>query len=405
MWKKTILPIVFLCITIPVLSGQANFKKGYIITVEGDTLHGLVDLRGDRYNSANCTFTEGPVAEAVTFEPGSLLGYGFEDGRRYLSKSVDSESGYQLFFMEVLLDGILDLFYYRSADNDSYYFVETAKGEFLGLTEKQRMVSDPELGKGIIRTKYYVGTLRYAMSDAPELSPDIERLSLKQNELVKLIQRYHEIVCTGEPCIKFIKSYQAVRLRFAPFVNWQAEFLKIKGQTMFAGLDYSPTYYPSAGFSMEISNPGINERLSVSTDISLGRRYFYGFGITEYNTTKNYLEAHLNHTVLKGVIRMTYAWPSGRFRPLFSGGFSLQKNIVSDQRMEVDRVTPGLIVPETIYTGNWSEPWFGFNAGAGFKTAFRYSGDFYCHIQYRFLSYIEDFSAMSSIGLTAGILF
>ncbi len=405
MLKKTIIPLVFLCASISAISGQADFRKGYIITVEGDTLHGLVDFRGDRYNSANCTFKGGPVAEAVTFEPGSVIGYGFENGRHYLSKTVEAESGDRVFFMEVLLNGRIDLFYYRSADNDSHYFVETVKGELLSLFEKQRMVSDPEIGRGILRIKYYVGTLRYAMSDAPGLAADIEKVALNQKELVRLIQQYHEFLCSEEQCVTFIKSFPAIRLRFAPSVSWQADFLKIKGQTMFAGLDYSASFYPSAGFRLEISNPGINERVSVSTDISAGRRYFYGFGIDEYNTTKNYLEAHLHHIVLKGDIRMTYAWPSGRFRPLFSGGFSIQKNISSDQRMEVDNVTPGLILPSTILTGNWSEPWVGLNAGAGFKTAFRSSGDLYCHLQYRILYYIEDFSAMSSIGLTAGILF
>jgi len=370
-----------------------------------DTIYGRIDFRGEKFNSANCVFITDQGEGPVTYKPGSIYGYRFNGGNFYLSKTVDTDVGPQNYFFEVLLSGKINLFYYRASAAEYNFYLETAEGGMVRLYEVKRTVYNHEIGQAIFTRKYYVGQLRYAMLDAPELSGQIEHVDLQQKELVQLLQKYHGIVCDGMNCITYSKSFQGIKIHVAPFVSWQTELLNINGQSEYAGLKYQAAYYPSAGLSLVASMPGISERFSVRTDISLGRRYFYGFRVEEMNVNTLYMEAHLSHMALTGDLKVNYTAPEGRFRPSYSGGLSLQKNIAASHRMDMDIMTTSVIEPLTFYTDAWCGPWLGFNAGAGFETSLWPPVTVYCMFQYRNLFYLEDSSVITSFGLTAGFIF
>lgn len=392
-------------ISILFLPGQSFFKSGYIISLDMDTVYGRIDFRGDRFNSGKCVFIADQGKEPVLFEPGSIYGYRFDDGNYYLSKTVATESGPEDYFMEVLLSGIISLFYCRASSDGYNYYIETREGEMVRLFEKETIIGIPGKGEYLRRFKYYLGSLGSAMSDAPELHSQIERAELKQTSLVKLLQQYHNIVCSDMDCIKYIKSYPGTKVQIAPIISWQTELLKINGFSDYAGLNYQAAYYPSAGLSLVIKIPGNSERFSLRTDISVGKRYFYGFRKEVLNDRTNYMEAHLNHTALTGDMKVNYTSPAGRFRPTCSGGISVQKNIFASHRMEMDIVTPGIIVPLTVYTNDWCGPWFGINASAGFETNLSSQMTVSCMFQYRHLIYSNDKSIIKSIGLTSSLIF
>lgn len=404
MLRRSLLVAIALWLSISILSGQSYFKGGYIISPEMDTIYGRIDFRGEKFNSANCVFITDQGEEPVTYKPGSIYGYRFNDGNFYLSKTVVTDVGPQNIFFEVLLSGIINLFYYHSSTEYNFY-LETAKGGMVRLYEEKKMVYNNEGGRAIKTMKYYVGHLRYAMSDAPELSRKIDHVTLQQKDLVQLLQKYHGIVCDNMDCITYSKSFPGIKIQVAPFVSWQTELLKINGQSEYASLKYQAAYYPSAGLSLVASMPGISERFSVRTDISLGKRYFYGFRVEEINVNTHYMEAHLSHTALTGDLKVNYTAPEGRFRPSYSGGISLQKNLAASHRMEMDIMTTSVIEPLTFHTNAWCDPWLGFNAGAGFETRLLPPVTVYCMFQYRNLFYFKDSSVITSFGLTAGFIF
>lgn len=391
--------------SISVLSGQSYFKPGYIISHEMDTIYGRIDFRGGDFNSANCVFISDFGEEPQTFSPGSIYGYRFTDGNYYISKRVDSETGPQDCFMEVLLSGKISLFYCRVSQKDYNFYIETRNGDMLRLYEKENLVSSKEGGQAILRMKYYVGALGYAMSDAPVLYRLIERVSLQQRDLVKLLEKYHNTVCDEMDCITYIKTFPTLKIRIAPFVSWQTEWLNINGPNDYSSLEYKAAYYPSAGLSLVASMPGSSERFSFRTDISLGSRYFYGFGVEEAYLETLYREAHLKHIVLTGDMKVNYTAPQGRIRPSYSGGISLQKNFAASHRIDMDIMTTSVIEPMTFYTDAWCGLWIGFNAGAGFETNLLPKVNTYFQIQYRNLFYLDDSSLITSIGLTAGLNF
>ena len=112
---------------IPVLYAQNNYRPGFIITVQKDTIYGEIDYRTDKMNAKRCVFqSQGNDTEPVTYHPFEILGYRFtDDGKYYVSKNIELKYGVSTpVFLEYLLQGMKSLYYYETEDNIPIYFVE-----------------------------------------------------------------------------------------------------------------------------------------------------------------------------------------------------------------------------------------------------------------------------------------
>lgn len=80
---------------IPVLYAQNNYRPGFIITVQKDTIYGEIDYRTDKMNAKRCVFqSQGNDTEPVTYHPFEILGYRFtDDGKYYVSKNIELKYG------------------------------------------------------------------------------------------------------------------------------------------------------------------------------------------------------------------------------------------------------------------------------------------------------------------------
>lgn len=66
------------------------FRNGYYITLENDTVYGLIDYRGEVRNSQTCVFKMSEVAEPEKFDPSEIQAYRFTDGKFYISKQINT---------------------------------------------------------------------------------------------------------------------------------------------------------------------------------------------------------------------------------------------------------------------------------------------------------------------------
>lgn len=91
------------------LYAQSNYKQGYIITNENDTINGLIDFRTDRANSNVCKFKKSEKSDEQVFHPGEILGYRFiKEMKYYVSRTVEIDKIKQTVFLEYLVQGIKD---------------------------------------------------------------------------------------------------------------------------------------------------------------------------------------------------------------------------------------------------------------------------------------------------------
>ena len=163
---------------------QSDYQNGYIITNENDTIYGLINNRGYVKNAKECTFKTGQDSEKINYTPDMIQAYRFIDGKYYVSKKIKVDEMESQVFLEYLIDGILDIYYYRENEKESYnsgdyYFIDNGDGELQFLNNKSYDVlasvwdnnTDPQT---IYRkeSKRYVGLLKLMTKDSPTLSQE-----------------------------------------------------------------------------------------------------------------------------------------------------------------------------------------------------------------------------------------
>lgn len=244
--KIRIIPVIIFLFLAQIINAQTDFRPGYIIPLSGDTIFGKIDYRGDLTMGKLCKFksNDGQISD---YSPNDISAYRFIDSRYFVSREL---SGNKV-FLEFLVKGEVNIYYFREASGDHYYLD----------SDVYRLIEIP-YSEGIRREDgkdYYfestkhIGILKYYMKDAPELAAKINNIKKPEHStLISIAEDYHNAVCKDEECIVFKKK----QLLFK--VNFEALF----GMRRFSGkVSISNNYYMQAGVIANIWMPRTNEKL------------------------------------------------------------------------------------------------------------------------------------------------
>ncbi|MEQ9402367.1 MAG: hypothetical protein RIM99_02175 [Cyclobacteriaceae bacterium] len=108
--KKTILGLVFLTL-IFFVSGQRKYGQGFIVMNNGDTINGEVQVRFEDQNFESCIFKSMNSREERKYSTEEISGFGFTNGRLYLSGeglNIEERAGH---FLEYMVSGEVQLFF------------------------------------------------------------------------------------------------------------------------------------------------------------------------------------------------------------------------------------------------------------------------------------------------------
>ena len=98
---------------------QADFRKGFVILNNNDTISGLIRNGSKKENSLKCVFIQNTESDKTIYYPDNIKTYRFTDGKYYVSRKIKS-SDTEKIFLEFLFDGISDLYYYSDNLGDHY---------------------------------------------------------------------------------------------------------------------------------------------------------------------------------------------------------------------------------------------------------------------------------------------
>jgi len=208
---KRILFIALLIQTSLICFSQDDWKPGYIIINQGDTINGFIDNRRSIELSTLCYFRKAEDAEIQTYTPIELVGYRFSDGRYFVSKTITlSDSNYidsdklKTVFLEFMVQGKVNLYHYKNINDDYYVAEKDAKIFELRNTKK------PDTNE---TKEEYVGLLNYFMQDGDMLQEILET-NLEPKSLIGLVEKYHNKVCPNEKCIVYTRTFDPIHLIF-----------------------------------------------------------------------------------------------------------------------------------------------------------------------------------------------
>ncbi len=105
--RKYLLSLITVIILPGLASAQSEFMSGYIIKNDGGYTYGQVEYISKGYTAKECFFKWFDISAEYVFNPGDIQAFGFTNGMRYKSVTLDGRT----FFMACLTDGKLDLLY------------------------------------------------------------------------------------------------------------------------------------------------------------------------------------------------------------------------------------------------------------------------------------------------------
>jgi hypothetical protein len=321
MLKSKILPVLSgLILSCTLVFGQTDYKPGYIIGNNNDTIRGYINLRPNNINCKECDFTTDKTAPARTYYPGNIKAYRVEDSKYYVSREVSVDTVPAKFFLEYLVDGIVDLFYLKLGEED-YYFLEK-NGEMYRLSNEAKTVKyTPSSSTEAMRygaeetfvqhSNQYIGMLSIAFADCADLKKEINQTAFGYNQLIKVTRDYHNKMCSDYQCIDYSKSTKG-KVYFEPYAGVIYSRL---------GLLTSKQYVNNTNYLV-----GFNIRL-----LPVKSHYLWNL-IVGVNYSRNSLEKKFYHdlkssdyinpvlikadySILRIPISIEYTFPTGKLRP------------------------------------------------------------------------------------------
>ena len=409
MRKITFITIGLLLLSIKLYS-QTDFRKGYLITNDNDTLHGFIDYRSEHLNCAKCVFKIELDDKSVTYLPGEIKAYRFIDDKYYISSYIGALQ--KEVFLEYLIDGIVDLFYYRELQ-DKFYFVSKEESEYHLLeNEEIETVID---GKTYVRTSNkHIGLLNYFFSDSKEVLKKVNNVELKHKSLIEIAKDYHNDVCSDQECMIFEKKISPIRVEFSGLIFTSYNSLEIKnfgadiyglGATQFEKFNYQNDFSYNFGLGTSFYIPRLNQRFSIYLQFLYGQNYFYASYVDEVagNTVYNYSHYTFNHFTRE--LGVKYIFPKGKIRPEFFVAYSQCLIFYSkDSKMIEETLFSDNTVEKSVFTKDLPGSPQGLTLGAGLNFYRINKIDFILNLQYNF-HFSSSKVRMNSTRLGLGINF
>lgn len=211
--KRIKLQILGLVFSTFLLNAQTDFRPGYIIFNNGDTLSGEIDYRGDILMSTLCKFknVDGTIVE---YTPNDLKAFRFTDGKYFVAMEAKNRK----VFLEFLIKGKLNIYYLRDENGDHYFLDKDGiKLTEIPYEEGTKYVDDKQV---FYTTKKHIGILSYHMNDAPQFQSRIQAFKKPNHQnLIKLAEDYHNAVCKDEKCVVYKKNVPLLKISVNPFVG------------------------------------------------------------------------------------------------------------------------------------------------------------------------------------------
>lgn len=298
---------------------QSIFKPGYIINNDNDTIHGLLDFRSYKVQAVICTFKENQKASIQKFTPDQIKAYRFIDGKYFVSEKVVSEGIEKSLFLEYIVDGVADLYYFKDRAG-AHFLIQKEDGKIYSLTKEKKVIKD-KYGDSYVQTSHqYIGILKSIFNDAMEIHREIENADLNHKALTKVVKDYHEYICNDGECIIYEEKLPPVKFFLLPYFGVNLSNVVFLDQHPYRNFTFTQIPQPTIGISFNTIFPRLNERFSIEADLNVGKAEFYSFNRHPRNVYEEVNEILFStlHFGTFGLLK--YNYPTGRFRPNISAG-------------------------------------------------------------------------------------
>lgn len=294
---------------------QSDFRRGYIITQDNDTLQGYIDYIVNNRNIKECRFKPQIDDESTIYTLDDIKAFRYENANYFVALSVNAEqeSGEEKYFVEQLIDGIADVFHY-SDDQGTHYLIRKEDGELYELKNTRAQVEID--GKTYTKKKReYIRVLRYLYQDSPSTMKRMDDLDLDQNSLINLAEFYHNDVCSEYECLIYAKNKRYIEFTWGVYAGYTLSAISFQKVEYMKGLNsnFSKGNSPTFGILLNVKDPYISERWSLQLETMFLNAGYY----TD--------STEINIGYLKVPITLKYTYPGEKVKTSLQLGLAYNK--------------------------------------------------------------------------------
>jgi len=324
--KKIKLSIIILLVTIGSVFGQNDFRSGFIITLENDTIQGQADYRSNSKNYESCIF-RGEEWEKEYY-PNQITGFGYDNDKFFSSQIIAGS------FVEVLVIGDISL--YRS--KEKYHLKkDTSFFDLESIIEKIEIdgkIGTQENGK-------WRGILTYLISDCLKNSNILtSNIKLDERSLTRLIVKYNK--CKGAEFTEFKISKPWTKFDFGATLAISRSQIITNVEESYSYLD--DTYNsidPSIGVLIAISSPRITEKIAFQGELHLLKSTYSS--LVELESPTEYHDTFIELTTLSIPLSLKYSFPEKKYGFYLQGGINYDYHLSSDTKLLSEQVIGNVV--------------------------------------------------------------
>ncbi|WP_209400074.1 hypothetical protein [Pseudozobellia sp. WGM2] len=366
------LPCLFLSLS---AYSQSDFRKGYIVKVNQDTISGFVDYRSNTSNSKKCIFKKSLDTKSKTYTPSNLISFQFENGKNYKSEEVSIKGLSEKLFLEHLFDGNTNIFI-SSQNGKEHFYITDEKGKFHELKNDEKEVL--RNGKTYVFDSHeYRTTLTLVFYKSKNILNELSTLAFNRKALIKIAKNYHIEITKNESYKVYGEKASKPHQSFGPIIGLSHITVSANNelQNQFYYFKESPTKNtpsPLVGFFYKTNFPKLNERIFLqwSTYISFSnvewahRRQESLYHFTEKNNI------NLKRTLWSNNFSVKYEFPKRKIKPTFQVGAFNNLEISSEYQHDYELKDTNGVTTRTDQTTEspFSKLNLGFLLGTGFQT-------------------------------------
>lgn len=261
---------------------QGDYRNGFIIKTNGDSIGGFVDYRTDEFSSKVCLFKFKRGQKKIRYLPEDLKGYGFINDKYHETREVAIDGkDKELAFMEILVKGNISLLKF----SDLYYI------------EKDSLFLLPENTKEVVRQGFvktdmrYVGILNYILSDC-NLKAD--ETKYEEKDLTNLIQNYNR--CKGIAGKEYKVNQPWLRPFYSAFAGLDNSQFKLDNYEVNT---FKPSLSATGGLSVDLSSPRLYDKIFLVTELWLVKKLYQGYSELKQSNETIRSDIFLNESFIK----------------------------------------------------------------------------------------------------------
>jgi hypothetical protein len=331
---------------------QGDFRAGYIIKNNNDSIPGLVDYTAMRISYRVCVFKESKRGKKQKFSPEELKSYGFIKDRRYESKSVKiADNPTKKVFIEVIVKGNASLYLHEEV----FYF---EKDSVVKLPKNDWQETPTETGHFLKENKKYVGILNAEIFDC-DLSAD--KTKYKQSDLVNLIQNYNR--CKGGEGLIYKKHLPWTKVDFQVFTGFSTSNLKVDG---FASNTFRPSRTVAGGGSIDLSFPRLKGKILLSLEAWYGNNLYQGYAESLESNGGTRKDIFIDVSFVKIPFSIRYNLLDENQTPYFKFGFVQYNNRSAQLKTITEQEVNGVVTTSSEEGELNGKSQHGFWLGAGY---------------------------------------